>query len=410
MFTATADLVLPTTVTGSWPRPRWYDARLDGRPLSTRMKDVVYREQLGDALAVLLDEQERAGLDILTHGDYFHDEEIGGHQWHRYVLERWRGLKGDYARISPELPSFAPGTILNEIFGGWRWPRVVGKIEPNEDAPLEYAKLWRLAKARTSRPVKFGTVCAQGLNPLLDVEDGYDPDDRRQLIWDLATTMNEELRALAAGGCRVIQVEEPLLHYLAMYHPEKTDQIDFLVDAFNQEVAGLEDVEVWVHTCWGNPNMQRAMDEVSYANSLEIYLDRLNADVWTVEMKDAEGVELKLFGPYKETMRKKIAVGVVSHRDLQVETPAEVAAMTREALRYINPENLILSTDCGFGRQGANRLIAFYKAASIAMGANIVRRELGLEERPVPAADPALQVDAGPRPEESRLFAGFSGQ
>ena len=56
----------------------------------------------------------------------------------------------------------------------------------------------------------------------------------------------------------MIQIEEPLLHFVARYQPERTELIDFLVDAFNHEVAGLEDVEVWVHTCWGNPNMQRA--------------------------------------------------------------------------------------------------------------------------------------------------------
>jgi 5-methyltetrahydropteroyltriglutamate--homocysteine methyltransferase len=90
---------------------------------------------------------------------------------------------------------------------------------------------------------------------------------------------------------------------------------------------------------------------------------------------------------------------------MQVETPEEVAALTREALRYIDPEHLVLSTDCGFGRQGANRMIAFYKATSMALGANIARRELGLEERYVPAADPSNQVDA-PEERESALF-GF---
>ncbi len=408
MFTATADLILPTTVTGSWPRPRWYEGRLDGRALSTRMKDVSYREQFTDALAVLLDEQERAGLDVVTHGDYFHDEDIGGHQWLRYPLERWNGLEGDYSRISPDLPSFPPGTILNEIFGGWRWPRVVGKIESSDATPLEYAKIWRLAQARTTKPVKFGSACAGGFHPLLEVVAGYDSDDQQQLIWDLTTAMNEELRALAAAGCKVIQIEEPLIHYVAMFHPERTDLIDFLVDAFNHEVSGLENVEIWVHTCWGNPNMQRAIDNVSYANSIETYLERLNADIWTVEMKDAAGAELNLFAPYKNTMTKKVAVGVVSHRNLQVETAEEIAAMTREALKYINPENLILSTDCGFGRQGANRLIAYYKAAAMAMGANIVRKELGAEEMHVPAADPAFQVDTVPGPVESRLFAGSS--
>src|SRR3954469_144903 len=216
MLTATKDLVLPTTVTGSWPRPRWYTARMGGRPLSTCMKDVVFREQLTDALAAVLDEQERAGLDILTHGDYFHDEDLGGHAWHRYPLERWSGLVGDslsWPELADQmLAEHPPGTILHEIFGGWAWPHVVGKVEPDEDNPLEYAKIWRLAQARAGRPVKFGTVCGQGIHHFLDVRtDRYDADDRRGLIWDLATAMNQELRELAAAGCTVIQLEEPMI-------------------------------------------------------------------------------------------------------------------------------------------------------------------------------------------------------
>jgi 5-methyltetrahydropteroyltriglutamate--homocysteine methyltransferase len=52
-----------------------------------------------------------------------------------------------------------------------------------------------------------------------------------------------------------------------------------------------------------------------------------------------------------------------------------------------------VSSDCGFGRQGCNREIAFYKATAIAQGCNLVRRELGLATTDVPAADPRLQVD-----------------
>jgi 5-methyltetrahydropteroyltriglutamate--homocysteine methyltransferase len=39
MLTATKDLMLPATVTGSWPRPRWYNGGLWGRPLDTAMKN-----------------------------------------------------------------------------------------------------------------------------------------------------------------------------------------------------------------------------------------------------------------------------------------------------------------------------------------------------------------------------------
>ncbi len=56
----------------------------------------------------------------------------------------------------------------------------------------------------------------------------------------------------------------------------------------------------------------------------------------------------------------------------------------------------IVVTDCGFGRQGCNREIAFFKAAAIAQGCNIVRKELGLETTDVPAVNPALQTDIVP--------------
>jgi len=72
------------------------------------------------------------------------------------------------------------------------------------------------------------------------------------------------------------------------------------------------------------------------------------------------------------------------------------AAEIRKALRFIPAERLIVSSDCGFGRQGCNREIAFYKASAIAQGCNIIRRELGLPVTYVPAADPSLQVDVVP--------------
>ena len=69
--------------------------------------------------------------------------------------------------------------------------------------------------------------------------------------------MNLELRQLAAAGAKVIQIEEPTIHFIACFYPEQTELLDFLVDAFNHEVEGLDDVELWIHTCWGNPNMQK---------------------------------------------------------------------------------------------------------------------------------------------------------
>jgi len=208
--------------------------------------------------------------------------------------------------------------------------------------------------------------------------------------------MNKELLALRAAGCRCIQIEEPTFHFMANTFGKDHDEVKFMVDAFNREVNGLDDVELWIHTCWGNPNMQRVMDNTSYVNSIEIYLERCRGDVWTVEMKDRYQKDLELFEPFKHDLKKKIAIGAVSHRVLQADRPEDVAGEIRKALKYIPPDRLIVSSDCGFGRQGCNREIAFYKASAIAQGCNIVRRELGLPETLIAAADPKLQIDVVP--------------
>ena len=96
MFTATADLILPSTTTGSFPRPRWYDLGMWGRPLDTCMLDIRFREKFQDAMAVVISDQERAGLDVLSHGDLHVDEDLAGRAWHHYPLQRWAGFAGDH--------------------------------------------------------------------------------------------------------------------------------------------------------------------------------------------------------------------------------------------------------------------------------------------------------------------------
>src|SRR2546423_9440156 len=131
MFTATADVILPSTTTGSFPRPRWFDVSMFGRPLDTCMLDVRFREKFQDALALVISDQERAGLDVLTHGDFHVDEDMAGGAWHHYPFPRWGGLGGDHFQpggATPPWPPYPPGGLLNEIYTGWRWRQVVGKI------------------------------------------------------------------------------------------------------------------------------------------------------------------------------------------------------------------------------------------------------------------------------------------
>src|SRR3989441_12612061 len=143
--------------------------------------------------------------------------------------------------------------------------------------------------------------------------------DKRQVIWDMAVAMNKELLALRDAGCRCIQIEEPTLHFMANTFGKDHEEVRFMADAFNREVEGLDDVEIWIHTCWGNPNMQRVLDDTSYEPTLEIYMERLRGDVLTLEVKDNPSSPLPLLARWKSDTPKKVAVGVVNHRDLQAD-------------------------------------------------------------------------------------------
>ncbi len=58
------------------------------------MLDVRFREKFQGAMAGVIGDQERAGLDIVTHGDLHVDEDMAGRAWHHYLLQRWAGFEG----------------------------------------------------------------------------------------------------------------------------------------------------------------------------------------------------------------------------------------------------------------------------------------------------------------------------
>ncbi|MCI0547034.1 MAG: cobalamin-independent methionine synthase II family protein [Candidatus Rokubacteria bacterium] len=380
MWKATRDQVLATTITGSYPRPHWFTEVLRGRAFKDALGDSRFREQYLDAVACILREQERAGLDIVTDGDSRFDLVVGGKSWFYYAIERLRGITGHVdTTAAGSWASIRPGHILYEVMEAYQ-PAVVG--EKIGAGPLEYAAIFKVAQRLTDRPVKFGAISAQTLAKML-INRHYASE--RELILDIADVFNAEHRAVAAAGARVIQIEEPR-HHISGADGSATDgDLQFFTDAINREIRGVES-EVWLHTCWGNPNQQPLYwERPSYERSLP-YLLATDADVITLECASTGGRDLPLLGRYRTD--KKFCIGVVSHTTAAVEPPEVVAGIIRKALEHVPPERLILSTDCGFGREGLARRIAFYKCVAINLGANLVRRELKLPEVPIPGADP----------------------
>ena len=384
MYRATKDIMLPTTITGSLPRPSWYTENLGTRMFLDAMVSRRYREQYIDALSCYLREQELAGLDIVTDGDCRFDDDVGGQSWTSYPPHHMAGYERGDPRPTPAGRGglwFPRGHILHDYLESRVMPVIIGPVGRGD---LQYTTLWKTAQRLTKRPVKFGAVSAE-IVAFASQDRYYKTLPERMLA--IAGAFNEEYTELADAGCPVIQIEEPQIHLAAARGiQDKVLTLELMVEVFNRTVKGLRaKTEVWAHSCWGNPSQQRMFAKVqTYKPSLEIY-NTIDADVITFESASSGGIDLEAIG--KSITGKKIAVGVIDHHTLQVESPDEVAAQIRAALKYIPPERLVISSDCGMGREGMSRRHAYYKMVSLVLGTNMVRKELGYPEAQCLAAD-----------------------
>jgi 5-methyltetrahydropteroyltriglutamate--homocysteine methyltransferase len=391
MLRATADIILPTTVTGSLPRPSWYTENLGLRTFLQAMVETRFREQYDDAVSVYVTQQSAAGLDIFTDGDARFTADIGGQSWTSYPAAHMSGFDRDpkAAPVGGGGIAFPRGHILHDYIEARVMPSIVGPVGRGN---MQYAAMWKAAQRLSHKPVKFGTVTPELV--AFAVQDHYYKDVRER-IWAISDAFNEELHELADAGCPVIQMEEPQVHLLAA-RGIVDDKINpkFMLEVFNNTVRGLRaKTEVWCHTCWGNPSQQRMFAEVqTYKPALEI-LNQVDADVITFESVSSNGMDLEAIGQHITDM--KVTIGVIDHHSLQIERKEDVAAHIRRALKLIPAERLVISSDCGMGREGMSRRHALYKMGALVQGTNIVRKELGLPLAECLLADPRYSLVPG---------------
>jgi len=381
--------MLATSITGSLPRPSWYTENLGTKSFLDAMVTSRFREQYVDALSVYLREQEIAGLDIITDGDCRFDQDVGGQSWTSYPPHHMSGFEQTHpklARAGAGGIAFPRGHILHDYLEARVMPKIIGLVGRGE---MQYAEIFKAAQRLTFKPVKFGTVTPELVAFAVQDERYKDIPDR---IMALSDAFNEELHDLADAGCQVIQMEEPQIHLAAARGiVDKVINPEFFLKVFNNTVKGLRaKTEVWCHTCWGNPSQQRMFAKVqSYKPALDL-LNQVDADVITFEMKSSCAMDLEDVG--RRITEKKVGIGVIDHHTLQVESPDEVADLVRLALEHIPAERLVLSSECGMGREGMSRRHAFYKMVSLVQGTNIVRKELGLPLAESIAADPKYSL------------------
>jgi len=71
---------------------------------------------------------------------------------------------------------------------------------------------------------------------------------------------------------------------------------------------------------------------------------------------------------------KKVMVGAIDVATDTIETPEEVAATLREALKYVDADKLYPCTNCGMAP--LSRTVARGKLKALSAGAELVRKEL----------------------------------
>ncbi len=360
--------LLPTTMVGSYPRPRWFTHQLAGKDLLEAFKLIGHREAYEDATRVVISDQEGAGLDLLADGQMWFDDYamgIGSFLW--YWFERIGGF-GKEKLAHPAL-EHAKGTTdefgLDQAGG----VAVIGPIEPG---PLRLAELFTLANNHASRPVK---ACV-GAGPIqlstLAHFKGGPVKDRYELSRALAQIFKLEIADLIKAGCRYIQLED-----LGAWIPNLSGEKDFAwVAQIVDEV--LSDVPDSVHTSWhfclGNAwgNQMKGMTRGGYGSVLDRYFS-VNVDQYVLDFACREMVDVDVLKDMPAD--KSVAAGVIDVRTLEIEAPEQVASRVRRVLEVVDPARVWLTTDCGMKQ--LPRECAVKKLEALVAGAQIVRAELG---------------------------------
>ena len=69
MRVGSQDVLLPTTMVGNYPNPRWYDGQAFAQyPKGEFVYDAVSREAFEDAVGGIVHDQEAAGVDVIADG------------------------------------------------------------------------------------------------------------------------------------------------------------------------------------------------------------------------------------------------------------------------------------------------------------------------------------------------------
>ncbi len=321
-----SEILFPTTVIGSLPRPAWVrDVILDRKAgrISEADADRLLDRAIDGAIAL----QERAGLDEITDGEWRRESYV------KVIAERVRGFEHD---INPS--------------GGLPYPAVV--------APIEYyrpiaADEVRFVRSRTARRVK-----ATLPSPYIIGRRMWHPEHskraystREQLMWACVPVLRREIEALRAAGADTVQLDEPWLAVLVDPRFREKEgvvdvqsEMDLCVDLMNATLDDITGIDTGMHLCHAHFDRKHGSE-----GPYDLIMPALaKIRVGTISMEYATPIAGGVASLANFPQHARLGFGCIDHCDRRVETVEDVVARVDAALRFVPRERITLHPDCGF--------------------------------------------------------------
>ena len=337
--------LFPATLAGSLPKPSWL-AEPEKLWAPWKLEGQQLLEGKRDAVRLVLDMQEKAGLDVVSDGEQTRRHFVNGY------MEKLEGI--DFANLK---------TVRIRNRYDANVPRVVGEVVRPKPVHSDDVKFLRAA---TKKAIKFTLP-----GPMTMVDTLYDEHygSREKLAMAFAGILNQEARELAALGVDVIQFDEPAFN---VYFDEVRD---WGVAALEKARAGLS-CKTAVHICYGygieaNIKWKETLGHEwrQYEQTFPL-LAKSSIDQVSLECANSH-VPLELIALLQG---KDVLVGCIDVATKRVETAEDVAKVIRAALQYVPKERLYPCTNCGM--VPLSRDVARGKLEALGAGAALMRREV----------------------------------
>jgi 5-methyltetrahydropteroyltriglutamate--homocysteine methyltransferase len=346
---------IQTTVVGSYSVPDWY-AGLARAVVEGALAPKTFADAKACAARAAVHDQETAGIEIVSDGELFRrdDNRFGPpNAMINYFAAKIPGFSGEL-RDKVGVTPVAPEAALPA-------PVVVGEVEP-VDLGLtdELAFLRAMTRHRTrialTGPHMFATVAW---------DEHY--GSREALAEAMVDVVNAEFRRLDAAGADVVQIDEPIVWFLADDHAWATECINLCFE-------GVTSARRALHLCQGNYN-----PDPSAHVGLRIFPAPFEQILPVLEDADVDEVLLAFSGvgvedlaPLREFPQgRAYGVGAIDVQTHRVETADEVAATLNRVGGALESADLLAVPDCGLNH--LPRDVAFAKLCALASGAALVR-------------------------------------